>query len=192
MTKSEWNASEDAGHMLDFLWAQEPFISIAQKFKNYPPKDNWENYLTLEKPIYSFYLASCRNIWQLLPQEESRKGIELAEQFIAGEILWEQVSEYNWNTEGAAFLIDYDTEPDLIAEWVKEVESIPDSSMAELLNLQENRERPEPRKLLLNAAYFADHAMIYPSITPKGPPSNHRQFMFASLLREYVDYPVAQ
>lgn len=92
MTKNEWNLSKNAGSMIEYLWQKEPLLSIKAKFRKYPPAEDWKDYLDLEMPLYKFYLASCRNIWQLLPQEASRKGVELAEQFISGSISWEHVS----------------------------------------------------------------------------------------------------
>lgn len=101
----------------------------------------------------------------------------------------EHVSNYNWHTEGAAFLIDYNTDPEQIAIWVEGVESMSGNTIKKLLSSQEAINNYKPRELLLNAAYFADHAMIYPSITPKGPPRDHTEFMFPDILRNYIQYP---
>jgi hypothetical protein len=189
MTENEWLLCEDAKIMIQYLWDREPYLSLMKKFRHYPPAEKWENYLELELPLYRFYLASCRNIWKLLPQEESRKGVELAEQFISGDETWEKLSEYNRHTEGAAFFIEYNTDSDKIAMWCKDAKSLSSTVLKTLLNSQELIENIKPRDLLLSAAYFADYAMIYPSITPKGPPRCHAEFMFADILRQYVNYP---
>jgi hypothetical protein len=48
----------------------------------------------------------------------------------------------------------------------------------------------EPRELLLRAAYFADYAMIYPSLRPHGPPpGSYRPFLSAEVLRRHVRFP---
>ena len=189
MTENEWLICEDAASMFDNVWEQEPFVSLASKFTRGSTDEEWQSNLEVEKPLYRFYLASCRNIWQLLPQEESRKGVELAEEFVAGNISWEKVSDYNYYTEGAAFNIDYDVEPKQIEKWVKEVESVSGKTFQGLLSSERAYSELGPRGILLDAAYFADHAMMYPCLTPKGPPHKHTHFMFAGLLREYIDYP---
>ena len=76
MTKDEWLECKNASLMIQFLWTQEPYSSVAKKFEVYPTSEDWMDYLSVEMPLYKFYLASCRNIWPLLTQEESRKGIE--------------------------------------------------------------------------------------------------------------------
>ena len=147
-------------------------------------------HLELELPLYRFYLATCRNIWVLLPQEESRKGIELAEQFVAGEATWEQVSRYNWHTEGAAFSFENDNDPE-IPRLVREADALDKTTLREILSKPEVLADEGMKELLKSAAYFADHSMIYPSIQPKGPPREHTEFMFADTLRKYVEYPSA-
>jgi hypothetical protein len=140
--------------------------------------------------LHRFYLASCRGIWPLLPQLASRRGIELAEQFLAGTATAEQVSEYNWHTEGAAFVLDYNTAPEDIARWVDEVRAILDGELRAMLHPPETADEVEPRELLKRAAYFADYAMIYPSLRPTGPPpDSYRPFLSAEVLRQYVEYP---
>ncbi len=189
MTKNEWEVCDDVKSMIEFLWEQEPYLSIREKFISYPPKENWKEYLKYELPLYQFYLESCSNIWDLLPQEESRKGIELAQEFASGKVSWDAVSEYNWHTEGAAFFIEYNSNPDKIAVWCKDVESIPQKKINKMINAKETMEITNARDVLLNAAYFADHAMMYPSIHPKGPPTRYTEFMFADVLRKHVSYP---
>jgi hypothetical protein len=44
--------------------------------------------------------------------------------------------------------------------------------------------------LLKRAAYFVDYAMVYPSLSPMGPPpASYRSFLSARVLREHVGSP---
>src|SRR5262249_2845506 len=139
---------------------------------------------------HRFYLASCRGIWKLLPQEASRRGVEMAEQWLAGSVSDEEMSEYNWDVEGAAFCIDYNTAPADIDRWVAEVRALSTAELRSMVHPPGAAEGIEPRELLLRAAYFADYAMVYPSLSPKGPPpASYRPFLSATVLRQHVGYP---
>jgi len=59
-----------------------------------------------------------------------------------------------------------------------------------MLHPPEIADEVEPRELLKQAAYFADYAMIYPSLRPqRPPPERYRPFLSADLLRQHVAYP---
>ena len=144
----------------------------------------------LASTLHRFYLASCRGVWRLLPQDGSRYSVELAERFLAGVATAQEVNEANYYAEGAAFCIDYDTAPQEIARWVEEVRAIPDAELRSMLHGAEAADEVEPRELLKRAAYFADYAMIYPSLSPQGPPpETYRLFLSAAVLRQHVEYP---
>ncbi|WP_445365733.1 hypothetical protein ACJJJB_03280 [Microbulbifer sp. ANSA001] len=184
MTKDEWNNCCDAPDMIEFVWRQEPFRTVSERFKEYPATNDWKDYLDIEMPLYKFYIACCREIWLLLPQNESKRGVELAEQYIRGETEWEELSRYNWYVEGAAFTFDYETDTEKVSLWVEETES----SHMELI---EKLGSSNTLDLLKDAAYFVDYAMIYPSIQPKGSPSAcYHKFLQPKLLRKLVKYPV--
>ncbi|TQV88275.1 hypothetical protein [Aliikangiella coralliicola] len=188
MTKDEWFQCKSAPLMIEYLWTQEPYVSTAKKFEIYPNTEDWMAYLSVEMPLYKFYLSSCRKIWPLLTQEESRKGIELAEKFVEGKIQWDRVSEYSWHVEGAAYCFEDPPELEKINTWVKDVER----DSLDLVNELRNKDIGviSTQKLLKQAAYFADHAMIYPSIQPKGLLNNeYNKFLCPKLLRKYVSYP---
>jgi hypothetical protein len=189
MTKDEWLKCKNASLMIKFLWTQEPYSSVAKKFEVYPTSEDWMDYLSVEMPLYKFFLSSCRNIWSLLTQEESRKGIELAEGFIEGKVKWDSVSEYNWHVEGAAFCFEDPPDQERIDIWIKDVEN----HSSDLINKFriEGKEEISTQELLKQAAYFADHAMVYPSIQPKGlSKDKYNKFLCPNLLRQYVNYPV--
>lgn len=230
MTKSDWFQCKDTGLMFKYLWSKEPFYSVAQKFQNYPTTEPWENYQDVLLPIYKFYLASCRKVWELLPQEASRMGVELAEQYIDGKISWDVLSKYNWYVEAAAFTFESKDQQEIIDTWVNEANlnseelinqilenyqkqekldtdgdlqrlaaqaktlSIPEERIHELtteiLELHEALNKTETKDMLKDAAYLVDHAMMYPSIHPKGVPCySSKKLLFPDLLREYIEYP---
>src|SRR5689334_17272244 len=88
MTEAEWHRSDDAGAMLDFLWQQQ---GISPHWTDLRFGGDVREAATsggtgidLECALHQFYLASCRAIWKLLPQEESRRGVEMAEQYLDG------------------------------------------------------------------------------------------------------------
>lgn len=144
----------------------------------------------LDRALHRFYVASCRRIWKLLPQEASRRGVELAERFLAGEVSAEEISNYNWHVEGAAFCIDYNTAPEDIQRWVAEVRALPADELRSILHLDDADKDIEPREMLKQAAYFVDYARIYPSLSPKGPPPRvYQPFLSAAELRQHVSYP---
>lgn len=194
MTEAEWHRSEDAGAMLDFLWQRRgvaPYgLDLRFKGDVQAPDSAEEAGDDLTRSLHRFYLAACRGIWPLLPQEASRRGVELAEQFLAGEATAEEVSNYNWHTEEAAFVVDYNTAPEDIARWVAEVRALPADELRAMLHPPATADEVEPRELLERAAYFADYAMVYPSLRPHGlPPDSYRPFLSAAVLRRYVGYP---
>jgi hypothetical protein len=142
----------------------------------------------LERRLHRYYLASCRAIWKLLP-EWSRHGVEVAERYLMGKCTHDEFKKANWDAEAAAFLIDYDSDPDTLHSWVGELSAIPKNELQSLLHPP--TVTIEPRELLKRAAYFVDFAMVYPSLTPKGPPSrDYYVFLSAHLLREMVGKPL--
>lgn len=190
MTKNEWLQCTDASKMLAYLWKKEPYRSVADKFEPYPNSENWFDYLNVLMPLYKFYLSSCRKIWPLLTQEASRKGIELAELFMQNKVRWDAVSEYNWYVEAAAFTFEHPADMKKIEVWVTEVETKSPELITKLLKAKDQDGALNTRSLLHHAAYFADHVMMYPSITPKGLHNKeYNKFVCPELLRKYVGYP---
>jgi hypothetical protein len=194
MTEAEWHQSADAGAMLDFFWQQHGISPHGGNIRFGGDMRESDTFggkeADLDRALHRFYLASCRGIWKLLPQEASRRGVELAEQYLAGTISTEELSEYNWYVEGAAFCIDYNTAPEDIDRWVADVRALPGAELRAMLRPPETAQEIEPRELLTRAAYFVDFAMIYPSLSPKGPPpASYRPFLSAEVLRQYVEYP---
>jgi hypothetical protein len=193
MTEAEWHGSDEAGAMLDYLWHRQGIspcridLRFGGDMRESAPAHSVP--ADLDRMLHRFYVASCRGIWKLLPQEASRRGVELAEQFIAGRASGKELSEFNWDVEAAAFCIDYNTDPEAIDRWVAEVRAIPEAELRSMLHPPAVALEIEPRELLKRAAYFVDYAMIYPSLSPKGPPpASFRPFLSAGLLRQHIGY----
>jgi hypothetical protein len=194
MTEEEWQCSDDAGAMLDYLWQQQGVLPhwTELRFGGEVRQDDAseESSAEIDRTLHRFYLASCRGIWKLMPQRESRRGVEMAEQWLAGKVSAEELSDYNYYVEGAAFCIDYNTAPEDIAGWVGEIRALSGPELTSMLHPPKIADEIELRELLKRAAYFADYAMIYPSLSPKGPPpASYRPFLSATILRRHVSYP---
>lgn len=193
MTEAEWQCGDDAGAMLDFFWQQRdvsPHWTNLRFGGDVPGEASTGETADLDRALHRFYLACCRGIWKLLPQQESRRGVEMAEQWLIGAVSSKELSKYNWHVEGAAFCIDYNTAPADIERWVKEVRELPVAELRSMLHPPGAAEEIEPRELLKRAAYFVDYAMIYPSLSPNGPPpASYRPFLSAALLRRHIGYP---
>jgi hypothetical protein len=194
VTEAEWHRSDDAGAMLDYLWEQygvSPYgidLRFGGDMRETAP--SLGPLTDLDRVLHRFYLASCRRIWKLLPQEASRRGVELTEHFLAGAVSGEEITNYNWHVEAAAFCIDYNSDPEAVDRWVTELRVIPEAELESMLHPPGFARRTDPRELLMRAAYFVDYAMVYPSLSPKGPPpASYRPFLSAVLLRQYVAYP---
>jgi hypothetical protein len=190
MTTEEWRHSEDAVAMLKALRA------------------TWSGDETeLVRLTHRYLLACCRAIWQLLPIEASRRGVEVAEFYADGRATRDEFFLAEWHAEGAAFFFDqFEHEPrdeapeeqearlqyeadqeSRIDALVKEIEEIPAEELRRLVHLEASTEAISPRQLLADAAYFADDAMNYLNIGPRESEfQKHRKFLSAPLLRELV------
>jgi hypothetical protein len=183
MTEDECQTSDDAYSMIEYIWSRTNIaVSTLPKFGG-----DMNCIYDSSVNLHRFYLACCRAIWPLLPQEPSRRGIELAEKWIAGEVSIEELNKFNLHVEAAAFNIDYNVEPEKVEHWVADLRS--SDSHRHLLHPLETADHVDPRELLKRAAYFADYAMIYPSLRPPGPPSEkYSPFLSEELLRQFITF----
>jgi hypothetical protein len=110
-----------------------------------------------DRKLHLYAIACCHRIAPLLPHPDSRRGIEVLEEFVEGRATSEEVNEINWYVEGAAFRLEgiARREDWQVEEWIRETERIPQKVLADLIN---NPGRPiqAVRELLISAAYFAD------------------------------------
>ena len=172
MTVEQWLRSDDVSLMLRWFrqeWSGEE--------------------ADLDRILQRYCLACCRRIWRLLPQEESRAGVEVAERFIDELATREDLGRAEWLAEGAAFKIDQDSEPESIARWCDEVSRIPSDELDAMIHSPRPEDDLSPRGLLEHAAYFVDTAMCYPGIRPKESIERFRLFLPTPLLREVVGNP---
>lgn len=89
MTEEEWLACDDPVAMLEAL------------------RDHWKGEQDeLAKNIHRYLLACCRAIWALLPMEESRQGVEVAQRYIEGRATREEFVDAEYQSEGAAFFLE--------------------------------------------------------------------------------------
>lgn len=71
MTEGEWNHSDDAGTMLDYLGECRGVAREALDVRFGGDMRNTASLggsAILHRALHQFYLASCRGIWKLLPQ----------------------------------------------------------------------------------------------------------------------------
>ena len=90
----------------------------------------------LDRLLRRYYLACCRRIWKLLPMDESRRGVEVAEHHLTGNATDEELRKAVWHAEGVAvlFLDGFeDLEPEKVARCIEEVEAISAVELGALL-----------------------------------------------------------
>jgi hypothetical protein len=124
--------------------------------------------------IQKYFLECCRRRWDLLPDSGSRKGVEAAEKLCRGEISWEEAIATDWYSEGSAFLFEYgkDTDPEII-EYVGQI-NLKRTTIGRLLVPPVYMGSVDIKELLKDAAYFANEALNYPTISGGTPKSRKR------------------
>ncbi len=173
MTGPEWFQSDDVALMLRWF------------------RQEWRGAVAdLDRLLQRYFLACCRRIWRLLPQEESRVGVEVAERYVNGLATPDDLHRAEWLAEAAAFQFEYDSDPEAITSWCAEVSQISPEDRATMIHAPRPGDDLSPRGLLKHAAYFADLAMCYPSLEPKESIESYRLFLPAPLLREVVGNPI--
>jgi hypothetical protein len=183
MTESQWNTSDDAIAMLEFAFDKRGIRSDT----SYHRMGYRMNAGTVETDS-GFYISCCRRIWSLLPDHETRNGVQVAEKWLDGNASDSELNARDYYVEGAAFGIDYKTSPDELRQWIADVDTIPEAELYAILAPQVS-DRPDSYKLLKSAAYFAHYAIMYPAMNPKGmPPNSYHQFLSADLLRQHLKY----
>lgn len=111
--------------------------------------------------VHRYLLECCRRIWVLLPDEGSRNGVVAGEEYLRGRISWEQARKYDYGSEGSAFMFDYAEEGD---QRVYEHINQNISSIHSLLVPPFDIADVSANRLLIDAAYFANFALLFPEI----------------------------
>jgi hypothetical protein len=193
MSEEEWLRSDDVALMLRWF------------------RQEWRGEeADLNRLLQRYCLACCRKIWQLLPHEASRAGVEVAERFLEGLATRDEFGKAEWQAEGAALLIGFNSDPkevsslkaraavdnydinsdfDAIARWAEEIARIPPEELAAMIHSPRPEDDLSPLGLLVHAAHFVDTAMCYPGIRPKESIEDYRLFLPTPLLREIVGNP---
>jgi hypothetical protein len=173
MTHAEWLCCTDVPAMLEVLWEAHSGDEA-----------------TLVPHLHRYLVACCRRIQRLLPQEDSRRGIEVAERYLSGLVTDAELGDLSWYVEAAAFNIDYNGDPESIQQWVDEVGTISAEELTAMLNPPGVALDIDARELLKRAAYFAEYAIFYPHRTRKrGVPDHYVPFLSAELLQEQFQNP---
>lgn len=150
---------------------------LSQLWERHP-----EFFRSQTKQLYRFLIDCCWKHKDLIPQQGLRDGLKGTERYLAGEIGDEELGRLNWHAEAQAFHIEYAKDPDELASVERLIASIPRVSAMPF---------DAARELLLEAAYFAEGAMIYPDIRPR--PWIERlftsQFLCPDLLRQHINPP---
>jgi hypothetical protein len=142
----------------------------------------------LELKLKRYYLLCCRAIWKLLPQEDSRTGIEIAELYLDGLASKDELDKAEYNAEGAAFNLDYNCDPAGIEKTVEQFLAIPEDELRAIIHSFDKLAGVSPQEILMQAAYFADFTIVYPfSNTKFYLPDKYVPFLSPHLLREVFD-----
>jgi hypothetical protein len=123
----------------------------------------------LDRLLRRYYVSCCRRIWDLLPMEESRRCVEVAERHLKGDATDAQLRAAEYHAEGAAplFLDGFeDLGPERVAKCIAEVEAIPSARLRALLGPAYPTAWSSTRDMLGQAAYLVVLAACYPNVSP--------------------------
>jgi len=158
MNNQQWSNSESAVEMLSALTDE-----LKQKFK-------------IELQLY--FIDCCKHYLHLLPHEEFRVALDLAEQFSSGLIPVEKVRDYNWYTESAVFSMDYDIDT---AKSMEIYTNIQDK--LSLFNIL------DARAFAISLGYFIDWTSLYLSDFDGKTNNEYKQFWDPNMLRKRIEKP---
>ena len=143
--------------------------------------------------LWRYFLACAKAIWRLLPEEESRHGVEIAEKYMSGLVSEDEFWYDQFQCEEAAYQIEYDIDEVNISIWVKELEGVSQKELGELVHPSATIQKYKPKDLLTDAAHFANFAMtpnplIMSLSSPVGCkiPEQYLIFLSPSILREIL------
>jgi hypothetical protein len=140
----------------------------------------------LARDVLRYLVATGRQIWPLLPHHDSRRAIEVAEQYANGLATLDDLCEAEYAAEHAAFGIDYDFDKATVSKWIDEVRRIPRDELNAMLPGAEPGRRNAPRDLLVRAAYFADYVAVYPYNAWSTPEKSAALFLSMHQLKSIV------
>jgi hypothetical protein len=170
MTHAEWLCSDDLRMMLAALW------------------DAIGDEASWVSQVRRYLMARCRRIERLLPQEASRRGLDVAEQYLTGAASDDELKEAIHHAEGAAFNLYHNCDPEAIEQWADEVRAIPAGEMAALLDPPGVAWEMDALELLKLATGFAFFVTVSPGGL-WGVPGIYFPFLSVESLREHFGSP---
>ena len=180
MTEAEWRYSTDVVAMIGALW--QLYADDRQE---------------LERLLHRYYLACCRAIWKLIPDEASRNAVALAEREVNGlRVTSDELEWASYTSEGAAFGIDY-CDSDELPRWLADAEAIPEAELRAMIHPPEALSDLSMHELIKRAAYFAFWAFQYGSCPMKElqqypPLPYYVLFCSPEILRDIFGNPFAR
>jgi len=141
----------------------------------------------LNQFLHRYFVACCRAIWPLLPQEDSRRGVEVAERFVEGRATIEEASEIDWYVEAAAFTFDSNIRPEYVQHLIDVGRAIPFTELQQIVPSIDTASRETIRDLLARAAFFVDFTLWFGGKDLILPPADYYPFLSARVLDDMVD-----
>ena len=168
MSEQEWLTSRDPAKML--RWLDRP---------------------QGDRKLLLSAVACLRANWHLLILESSRKAVEWTELYADG--LVERDEEYHrleWRSEGAAYYLEMQAEPDAIERWSAEAESHGQPRLNRLTGLIDVRETAPDLRQHIDAAYMANQLMTHdPDVLLERVIRSPVQLLSPALLRDIFANP---
>ncbi|MEP0177852.1 MAG: hypothetical protein ABJH28_10895 [Paraglaciecola sp.] len=158
MNNQEWKVSKKAAEMLSAL--------------------NEEHKCKFKVELQLFFIDCCKSKLYLLPHDEFKIALDLADKFASGSVSLEKVREYNWYTESAVFSMDYDTDTEKNLKIYNKIKD--ELGLPNIL---------DARAFAISLGYFIDWSSLYLSDFDGKTPNNYEQFLEAELLRKRIDAP---
>ncbi|QZD86756.1 hypothetical protein [Qipengyuania psychrotolerans] len=162
MTEDEWYSSTNAKEMLTYMREERPRFFNSQ-----------------ERQLQRFLIGCCWKNEDLLATNGLKEAVKNAERYLEGSVKRQDLDRLDYDAEAEVFGIEYAETLDRIAE----VQALIDG-----IDRLEGVPFEAARKVLVEAAYFAERTLIYPDI--------HRQrwvmkvfndkFICADILREHL------
>jgi len=162
MTNGDWAKSTSAPIMLAGLYLQDPI-----------------HFTTLVPELHRYFLACCWKMKHLIPQKGLRDGLRGAEKWIDGEITEEEFRNLEWIAEAEAFAFENVESPE-------EIEKL--KALIATVDMLKDVDYDIAHQILMEAAYFTDSAMVYPTLNtvPYDEFLCTSRFLCPELLRKHI------
>lgn len=189
MTREEWDTTDDGLEML--LWFRRSWLG---------------NRSDRDRLTQRYFLACCRKIWRLLPDEYSRRAIKVAERHNVGRATrkeWRDAvreAEAGWiyfQEVKTGLSLAEEENPEQLGRWIGEIASIPAEELRGMVRPRSSGEAYSPGELLELASGFVEFSVESYGGWGERAWELHRHqldeyqmFLSAPLLREIVGHRV--